>query len=152
MRSILSVVILACAGPLLAQSCLPSANTTNLNGTPIASGSFIWFNANFTARGIPSTGATILFTNSTISFAADQPYTLNVPNVQVTFDPTAVCASTTFDTASNTWITTVPVAGDDEIFLSGLAFPVPAGFAQVNGVVHGPVTWQGEFTSATLGV
>ena len=129
-----------------------STNASNFNGTPIAPGRFIWFSANFTASGIPSTGATILFSNSTITFTADQPYTVNVPNAQVTFSPNAACSSTTFDTASNTWMTTVPLAGSDEIFLSSVTFPVPAGFADAGGRVSGPVTWQGSFTSSTPGL
>jgi hypothetical protein len=136
------------ASSAAAQTCSPSSNISNFNGTPIEPDSVIWFNANFTASGIPSTGATISFTGSTITFTADQPYTVNVPNAQITFSPTAMCAVTSFDTASNTWITTVPLAGSDEIFLSGAAFPVPAGFSRVNG----PVVWQGTFTSATAGI
>jgi hypothetical protein len=42
---------------------------------------------------------------------------------------------------SNTWITTVPVNGDDEILLSGLAVPVPA-----TGAPGGlDVSWTGSF-------
>ena len=136
------------ASSAAAQTCLPSSNISNFNGTPIGSGNYIWFNANFTASGIPSTGATITFAFSTITFTADQTYTVAAPNAQITFDPNAVCSSTTFDTASNTWMTTVPLSGSDEIFLSGAAFPVPASFSRVNG----PVTWQGTFTSATAGI
>src|ERR1700688_1679959 len=135
------------ASSAAAQTCPPSNNISNFNGTPIEPGSFIWFNANFTASGIPSTGATISFT-STITFTTDQPYIVNLPNAQITFDPNAACASTSFDTASNTWMTTVPLAGSDEIFLAGVAFPVPVGFSRVNG----PVTWQGSFTSNTAGI
>jgi hypothetical protein len=49
-----------------------TANPSNFNGTPINGGSFIWFNANLKADGIPSTGAKVFFRNSTIQFAADQ--------------------------------------------------------------------------------
>jgi hypothetical protein len=147
-RNLLAVVALL--APLtMAQSCPASGNTSNFNGTPIKTGNVIWFNANFTVSGIPSTGATISFNNSTIAFTADQEYTLAVPSSQIIFDPTAICASTTFDTATNSWTTTVPLAGSDEIFLTGLAFPVPTGFG---GRVEGPVTWQGTFTSATAGI
>jgi len=129
-----------------------SSNISNFNGTPIEAGSYIWFGANFTARGVPSTGTTIFFNSSTITFTADQAYTVNVPNAQITFDPTAVCASTTFDTGSNTWVTRVPLAGSDEVFLAGVAFPVPASFAAANGRVQGPVSWQGAFTADQPGI
>ena len=49
MRSVLALVILGWVGPLAAQTCASSTNVSNFNGTPIAGGSFIWFNANFTA-------------------------------------------------------------------------------------------------------
>jgi len=77
---------------------------------------------------------------------------VSVPNAQITFDPNAVCASTSFDTGSNTWTTTVPLAGSDEIFLTGVAFPVLASFAPADGRVNGPVTWQGNFASTTPGI
>jgi hypothetical protein len=148
---VLSLVLMA--GAVQAQStCTPGSNGSNFDGTPINPGTFIWFNANFSARGIPSTGATISFTNSTISLTADQPYTVNVPNAQVTFDPNAVCSSTTFNAATNTWMTTVPVAGSDEIFLAGVSFPVPVGFSSVGGHVPGSVVWQGTFKSETAGI
>ena len=129
-----------------------SSNTSNFNGTPIQGGDFIWFNANFTARGIPSSGATITFTNSTIQFTADQNYNLAVPNAQITFSPSAQCTSTTFDSITNTWMTTVPVSGDDEIFLTGLAFPVPSTFADVGGRVRSNVVWSGTFGTSSAGI
>jgi hypothetical protein len=129
-----------------------STNSANFNGTPIKVGDYIWFNANFKAQGIPSTGATFSLTNSTISFTADQSYTFQVPNTQITFSPSASCAMTTFDSMSNTWMTTVPLAGTDDIFLAGLAIRVPPGFANVNGKVSGPVVWTGTFGATIPGV
>ena len=112
------------------------------------SGSFIWFNANFKASGIPSSGATITFTNSTIQLG-NTGQTLSVTNAQITFSPSASCASTTFDTITNTWVTTVPISGSDEIFLDGLAFQLPAGFP---GTIGGSVVWNGDFSSNVTGV
>ena len=126
----------------------PSSNASNFNGTPISGGNFIWFNANFTASGIPSSGAVITFTNSTIQLG-DTGQTLAVPNAQITFSPSAACASTTFDSVSNTWMTTVPISGSDEIFLDGLAFQLPAGFS---GKIGGSVVWNGDFSSNVSGV
>jgi len=129
-----------------------TANASSFNATPINGGSFIWFNANFTATGIPSTGTRVYFRNSTIQFAADQAYSLIVPNAQITFDPTVNCATTSFDPVTNTFYTTVPVSGSDEIFLTGRAFAVPAGFANVGGKVNGSVIWQGTFGSDNEGL
>ena len=140
---------LSCTQPPPAPAC--SANTTstsNFNGTNIKDGAYIWFNANFTAKGVPSTGATITFTGSNISFNANQAYNLAVPNGKIVFSPNAMCSSTTFDSVSNTFMTTVPISGSDEILLTGLAFPVPAGF----GTAHGNVVWSGTFGTDTSGV
>jgi hypothetical protein len=125
--------------------CAPSSNASNFNGTRIPSGDYIWFNANFTASGIPSTGATIFFQNSTVHYGAT---TLFVPNAQITFSPSTTCATTSFNTATNTWITTVPISGSDEIFLSGLSYPLTAPLAGGTN----PVTWTGTFTSNTAGI
>lgn len=143
---------LSCAQSTPPPCAASSSNISNFNGTPIAAGNYIWFNANFTASGIPSSGATVSFTNSTIKFTADQDYTLSVPNAQITFSPSATCATTSFDSITNTWMTTVPVSGDDEIFLSGVAFLVPASFANVGGRVTSNVVWSGTFSSSTSGV
>jgi len=126
----------------------PSSNSSNFNGTRINGGTYIWFNANFTAGGVPSTGATITFTSSTITLG-DTGQTLSAPNAQITFSPSASCASTTFDSITNTWMTTVPISGSDEIFLDGLAFPVPAGFS---GMIGGSVVWNGSFSSSAPGI
>jgi hypothetical protein len=125
-----------------------TANTTShavFNRWPIQEGTFIWFNANLTASGIPSSGATIFFQDSSIHFTADQTYTVPVPVAEITFSPDVTCASTTFD--GKKWITTVPLSGSDEIFLSGVAFPVPVSFSKVGGWVLPPVTWHGAFSS-----
>ena len=140
--------------PLVCQSSppppcqTPSSNASNFNGTPMSGGNFIWFNANFTASGIPSSGAVLTFTNSSIALG-DTGQTLAVPNAQITFSPSAACASTTFDSVTNTWMTTVPISGGDEIFLDGLAFQLPASFS---GTVKGSVVWNGDFSSNVPGV
>lgn len=126
----------------------PSSNSSNFNGTSINGGTYIWFSANFGASGVPSTGATITFTGSTIVLG-NTGQTLSAPNAQITFSPSASCASTTFDSITNTWMTTVPISGSDEIFLDGLAFPVPAGFS---GKIDGSVVWNGNFSSSAPGI
>ncbi len=136
---------LTCAPPPPPPCSAQSANPSNFNGTSLVAGDYIWFNANFTASGIPSSGATVTLTNSTISFTeGGTQYQLGAPNAQIVFSPSATCSSTTFNTMTNTWVTTVPVKGDDEIFLTGLAWPVPSG-----GLVGGinPVNWEGTFST-----
>ncbi len=72
-----------------------------------------------------------------------------MPGAVITFDPAATAAMTTFDVASNRWATTVPGGLSGRAFLSGLAFPVPAG-GLPGGV--GGVTWSAAFSTDTPGV
>jgi hypothetical protein len=134
---------LSCGTPLPLPCSTQSTIGSNFNGTQINAGSWIWFNANFSAKGIPSTGATITFTDSAISTTGrGTPFSSSAPNAQITFSPSATCSSTTFNAMTNTWMTTVPVNGDDEIFLSGITVPVPS-----TGFPDGKVEWTGVFSS-----
>ena len=126
------------------------SNSSNFNGTAIDAGSFIWFNANFSATGVPTAGASVTFTNSTISFSANgKTYLLAVPKSLIVFSSKATCSTVSFDTVNDQWDITVPVSGSDEIFLSGLSFPVPAG-GLPGGVQN--VTWSGTFGTNTPGL
>lgn len=135
---------LTCGAPPPPTCAGKSLNSANFDGTPIKSGDTIWFNANFTVKGVPRTGAVINFTNSKIvDVRTGMPFTDSAPNAQITFSPTATCSSTTFSTMTNTWLTTVPINGDDEIFLSGVAVPVPS-----TGIPGGAmVNWTGDFNT-----
>jgi uncharacterized repeat protein (TIGR01451 family) len=143
-------VMLALPAPALAASCA-SVNGSNFNGTPIQGGDTIWFNAIVAVKGIDPTQTTsIAFSSSSITFTAGgTAYDLAVPNGTITFSPAAAEASTTYDAVSNSWITTVPASYSGNVFLSGLAFSVPA--AGLPGGAN-PVTWSGSFTSATPGL
>lgn len=54
-----------------------------------------------------------------------------------------------FDSSTNTFKTTSPIKGSDEIFLTGLSFPIPASLGQVSA---SNVTWTGTFGTDTRGV
>ena len=123
--------------------CPTSSIHSNFNAIAIPAGNTIWFNAHIKANGIPSSGATINFSCSTITSSA---FSATVPNGVIIFSPNASCATTTF--SNNTWTTTVPISGSDEIFLTGLAFPVTAGLP---GGGISPV-WSGIFSSSVPGV
>ncbi len=126
-----------------------SANGSNFNGTSIAGGDFVWFNAVAKVKGIDVSATTTLeLLGSTISFAAGgTTYLLNVPDSSITFSPTAAEASTTFDGVA--WTTVVPASFSKNVFLDGLSFQVPAG-----GLPGGisPVIWSGTFLSSPQGV
>jgi len=137
---------------LICQAVTPPCSTTgsnasNFNGTAIPSGDYIWFNSNFTANGVKD-GTNFYLTQSTIQFSSNgASYSVLVPNAVITFKASVSCASTSFNTTLNRWETIVPLSGSDEIFLSGVGFPVPAGFQK--GI--NPVTWNGTFATDTSG-
>ena len=133
--------------PPQTNACPPVTSSINsgFNGTTISTVNFIWFNANFSATGIPSTGATIFFKNSSVAVnSAYGLYTYPVPDGKITFDPRATCATTTFD--GTQWVTTVPLAGSDEILLSALGIHVPVDFKASS------VTWKGDFSATAKNI
>src|SRR6266511_1318364 len=127
-----------------------SSIESSFNSTPIADGNFIWFNSAIHVDGLGSDAATIFLNDSAITFAANGTnYSLAVPAATITFDPAATAASTSFDAASNRWATIVPGGLSGRAFLSGLAFPVPAG-----GLPGGisSVTWSAAITTDATGM
>jgi hypothetical protein len=71
-----------------------------------------------------------------------------VPKASITFSPGATIATTSFDLTTQTWITTVPTNVAGNVFLSGLAFPVPIELPSHLTLV----SWKGSFTTDTPGV
>ena len=127
-----------------------SSNETSFNAASIAEGNVIWFNSAIHVDGLGASPARIFLTDSTISFTANGArYNLTVPAATITFDPAARAASTNFDVSSNQWVTTVPSGLASRAFLTGLAFPVPAG--GLPGGVSG-VSWSAAFSTDTPGV
>jgi len=122
----------------------------SFNTMPIAEGNSIWFNSAMNVNGLGLDPATIFLSNSRITFAANGTnYRLPVPDARITFDPGVTEATTSFDAASNRWVTIVPSSLSGRAFVSGLAFPVPAGGLPEN---VGAVTWTSEFSTDTPGV
>jgi hypothetical protein len=134
-----------------------SAITSNFNGTAIAAGDYVWFNAVLKVNGLGSTPATVFVTHPSITFTANgQPYKLKVPDSQIMFSSLTTVATTKFTRLSREishpfgWKTELPssgLAGKD--FLAGLTFAVPAG-----GLPGGikDVIWQATFSSDTSGL
>ena len=116
--------------------------TYNLHESSSNASEIVWFNSHFKLQGtVPSSDFTVSVINGTIHFGPD---TLAVPNGVITFSSKVSCASTTFNAGE--WQITIPLADAtqaDEIFAAGLAFVLPANFAQnIQGV-----TWTADFTS-----
>jgi RHS repeat-associated protein len=127
-----------------------SSITANFNGTAIGAGNTLWFNSVLKPSGLGSSPVTIRFVSQTISFTANgQNYTLAVPDSAITYAPTATTATTTFNPASGTWVSTMPSSGlAGNQFLSALTYPVPANLP--GGIQN--VTWSGQFLCDTSGV
>ena len=127
-----------------------SSIESSFNSTAIGEGNTIWFNSAIHVDGAGSDGATIFLKDSAITFAANGTnYRLAVPAAAISFDPGATAASTSFDAANNRWVTIVPGGYSGRTFLSGLAFPVPAG-----GLPGGisSVTWSAAISADKAGV
>jgi hypothetical protein len=122
-----------------------STITSNFNGTHINAGSTIWFNSVLKVTGVGSSPVTIHVGQGTITSSA---FTVNTPNADITFSPTATSATTTYDAGTNTWTTTVPTGLGGNTFLDGAALGFPSGLA---GGLN-PVTWSANFTTDTPGV
>jgi RHS repeat-associated protein len=127
-----------------------SSITANFNGTAIGAGNTLWFNSVLKPSGLGSNPVTIRFVSQSISFTANgQNYTLPVPDSAITYSPTATTATTTFDTATGSWVSTVPSSGlSGNQFLSALAYPVTVSLP--GGIQN--VTWSGQFLCDTAGV
>jgi hypothetical protein len=126
--------------------------SSNYNDTAIAAGNTVWFSSIFTASGLSATKpVTVRFVDQEIKFTVNgTAYDVLVPNAVVTFSPATKTATTTYDIATQTWVTNVPSTGlAGNIFLSGLGFAAPAG-----GLPGGikSVTWEGDFLTDTPGV
>jgi hypothetical protein len=134
-----------------------SAISSNFNGTAIAAGDHVWFNAVLKVHGLGSAPATIFVTHASITFTANgHTYLLTVPDSQITFSSSTTLATTEFTKLSPEigsplgWKTEVQssgLAGND--FLAGLAFAVPAS-GLPGGIKN--VIWQGTFSSSTSGL
>jgi hypothetical protein len=134
-----------------------SAISSNFNGTAIAAGDDVWFNAVLKVQGLGSAPATIFVTHASVTFTANgHTYVLTVPDSQIMFSTSFTVATTQFTTLSaeigspvgwKTKLRPSGLAGND--FLAGLTVAVPAsGFP--GGIKN--VVWQATFSSNTSGL
>lgn len=136
---------------LMGKACTASSSIeTSFNSTPIAGGSTIWFNSAIRVDGLGAKATRIFLSDSRISFAANgSQYNLAVPAATIRFDPATTTATASYLSGIDHWATVVPGRYSGKMFLSGLAFPVPAG-----GLPGGisSVTWSAAFSTDTPGV
>lgn len=148
----LCLLLLAATSALAHPNKCTSAISSNFNGTAIAAGDYLWFNAVLKVNGQGSTPVTIFVTHATISFTANgQSYVLTVPDSQITLSSGVTVATTAFTTLSpeigsplgwKTRLQASGLAGND--YLAGLTFAVPAG-GLPGGIQN--VIWQATFSS-----
>jgi len=132
------------------QSCIQS----DFRNVPVPGGSYIWLNSIFRVRDVSKQVVHISFANSTVQYQYTDSsgklvsVNLAVPNAQITIDPGVTAASTSFDPVNNVWNTTLPWDLDDNAFLSGMSWLVPA--AGLPADVE-PVNWCGTFAVDVTG-
>jgi hypothetical protein len=128
-------------------SATESSNSAPFNGQSIAQGRYIWFNSNFTITGLGLTETNVYLQNSSVLFTANGVnYNIVIPDAIVTYDPLALCVSTTYTMGQ--WHTTVPLLESSSIFLSGIGFYVPV---NLPGSIS-PVTWTGVIAADQPGL
>jgi RHS repeat-associated protein len=126
----------------------PSAASTisfSFGGQSIAAGNNIWFTNVMTVGAIGSSPVTVFVRSATIQFTASgKIYNLAVPDGNLVYSSSVTTATTSYDSVNKLWTTYVPAGYGNPVFLSGLAFPVPAGGLPGN---INPVSWTGSFCS-----
>lgn len=117
---------------------------SNFNGTAIAGGRHIWFNAIVKLQNIPSSGVTARFENAQVTLdLGASTLVVPVPSSTIIASPLVTTPQTVF--MDGRWRTIVPAGYSGNIFLSGVALEVPPG-----GFPGGisPVTWSGDFSGS----
>ncbi len=133
------------------QVCIAS----DLRNVAVPGGSTLWFNSIFKVRDVTKQLIHISFYKSNVQFQYMDPagnsVTVNqaLPDAQITIDPNATVASTSFDAINNVWMTTIPWDLDDNTFLTGMPWLVPS--AGLPADVE-PVTVCGTFASDVANV
>jgi hypothetical protein len=133
------------------QSCIRS----DFRSAAVAGGNYLWFSSIFRVRDVSEQLVHISFFQASAQFqytdSGGNVVTVNqpLPDAHITIDPSATAASTAFDSVSNLWNTTIPWDIDDNAFLTGVPWLVPAG--GIPGDIE-PVTVCGTFASDVANV
>ena len=94
-----------------------------------------------------------MLTNSFVTIVSNNntTYTVSIPNATIMFSASATCASTTY--SGGRWMTTVPLSGSDEIFISGLLIKESdITLSPTVDLKQSNVTWTGTFSTNTAGL
>jgi hypothetical protein len=125
-------------------NCCTNSICGNFNTQNPGSG-WLWVNAHLSAN--PGQNCTINIQNASVTLACNngQSYWYAIPNGTVVFSSSCTVATNWFDGTS--WHTTVPCAGDSQIFTQGFTIPWQAAFANCQSAC-----WTAAFSSATPGL
>jgi hypothetical protein len=123
--------------------CVTNSICGNFNSQNPGSG-WLWCNAHIS--GTPGKNVTVFCQNAsvTLNCTDGKTYTFPIPNGQIKFSSTCTVGTNWFD--GTQWNTTLPCAGDDQIFLQGCAIPWQSDFANCQSVC-----WTGVFSCDTAG-
>ncbi len=149
----LQVTALALMGLLAGSASAQSASTTlttNWNKTP--GGDTLWMSSIFKTTSTVSDGQSFFFDNVTASFPFNGPtQNVTLPNAEITFSSNFSSESSTYNSATNTWVTDVPLSdAGKNIFLTGVGWQVPAPGIQ-NNISGNQVSLTGDFSSTKAG-
>ncbi len=128
---------------IITTKCVTNTICGNFNSQNPGSG-WLWCNAHIS--GTPGKKVTVFCQNASVTLTCTdgKSYTFPIPNGQINFSPTCTVGTNWFD--GTQWNTTLPCAGDDQIFLNGCAIPWQADFANCQSVC-----WTGVFSCDTAG-
>ncbi|HEV2316929.1 MAG TPA: hypothetical protein VGV89_05075 [Thermoplasmata archaeon] len=140
----LAAVVLLTVPAALGEVSAQSSISANFNGNAIAAGDVIWFSSIVQWVGTSPTATTnIHFDQQLLTFTEPNgtTFSIKVPQALVVYSTTATTATTVWDKSTFTWVTTVPATYKGDVFLSGVAYFVPAGGLPAAT----KVTWTGTF-------
>lgn len=142
------ILLCAIATAAILAWCIPvgatvSSIASNFNGTAINRGNFIWFNLALNPGSL-ATDTSFVVNNQSVTFAGAVPNPILLPNAIVNYSSSASTCTTTFNSGTNTWTTTLPLAGAKNSFAGGFGYLVPS--PGLPGGIN-PVTWSADFHS-----
>ncbi len=122
---VLALIVLSHTPSLRGQT-ISSTITTNWNKAP--AGDDLWMSSVFTMKSPVTEGETLFISNASVSFPFNGPIqTVDLPNAEVIFSSAYSSTTTTFNAASDTWITTAPLsAASKNLFLTGGEWQIPS--------------------------
>ncbi len=127
LRWIFAVVVLVALAIVSAEATTTTIDY-NFNNGALGTGNTLWFTVNLNPPNLcvnnncgTSPAVTLYITGATITSGNTILNNVTLPNANITFDPTATVASTTYSSVNNSWTTVVPLTSSIPNAM-GLAF------------------------------